>query len=108
MAEQHGSEPDEFMPHERGLLMGHRWAEEARKRGLSARDAGDNTIDPVVAAAAEPPRIAEQMRRWLMDDCGVRERLDASEDPDAESAFWGGFQSGVRAYLVEVETGTDN
>ena len=36
----------------------------------------------------------------------MAERLAASEDPDAESAFWAGFITGVRAMIVEMRTGT--
>jgi hypothetical protein len=35
-------------------------------------------------------------------DAGIGERLAASEDPNAEGAFWGGFSTGVGA---ELQTG---
>jgi hypothetical protein len=97
---------DEFTPRERGLEAGDRWARWSREHGVVARSDG-HAIDPVAAAAQEPPRIAESLRRVIMD-AGIRERLDASEDPDAEGAFWAGFRDGVRAYLVEVDVGTAN
>jgi hypothetical protein len=82
------------------------WARWGREHGVIAHDADGNLIDAVAAAAQEPPHIAEDVRRYLMDTAGMRERLDASEDPDADGAFWAGFRDGVRAYLVRVRVGT--
>jgi hypothetical protein len=93
---------DELTPRERGVVLGYTWAELARARGLVVTDAKGRKIDPLLAAAHKPPVIATEVRDQLMDE-GMRERLDASDDPDAESAFWAGFGDGVRAYLVEVE-----
>jgi hypothetical protein len=92
--------PDEWTPRERGLVMGHDIAEELG-RGTTA-----GQLEPL---AADPPQIPPLLRDRIMDEWGMRERLDASEDPDADSAFWGGFVSGVRAYIMKVRTGgTEN
>ena len=101
-------EHDDFMPRERGLLSGEIFARSCRENGITARDGDGNEIDPVAAAAQNPPHIAEATRHKIMDDGGMQERLAASDDPDAEGAFWAGFRDGVRAYLVRVRTGTDN
>ena len=98
------TEVDEYTPRERGLLIGHRWAREVRRLGVVA--VADDEIYVIERAASEPPDIAEeQVRRSLMENCGVRECLDASEYPDAESEFWGGRRDGVRAFLVEQKVG---
>ena len=60
-----------------------------RRRGRQAR--------VVLAAAQDPPVITRSTHDLIMHDGGMRERLDASEDPDAERAFWDGFVTGVRA-----------
>jgi hypothetical protein len=60
--------------------------------------------DPVAAAADDPHRIDDASRAAIMDD-EMRARLDANADPNAEDAFWAGFQLGVRAYLVEQQIG---
>jgi hypothetical protein len=54
--------------------------------------------------AFSSPQMPRELYDRIMAD-GLRERLDASEDPDAESAFWGGFVTGVRAYIMEVRLG---
>jgi len=97
--------PDEFTPGERGLLFGWEWARLTREGGVVARDAEGNEIDPA-AAAEDPQRLAAWARDQIL--AGMRERLDASEDPDAESAFWAGFRDGVRAYLAESQMGGEN
>lgn len=78
---------DEYTPREHGLLTGE-WAVSARQSGMRVADKSD--IDPVAAAAEEPPRIAEWVRDQIID-AGMRERLAESENPDAESAFWKDF-----------------
>jgi hypothetical protein len=98
------SEQDEWMPRERGLSLGNAWARMMRVQGAQAVDAEGRTYDLVAEAAKEPPVIAAQVRDLIMEG-GMRERLDASEDPDAEGAFWAGFRDGVRAYLVELDIG---
>jgi hypothetical protein len=52
-----------------------------------------------------PSRTSPTVKRWLFPSSlrqqtmdAMRERLDASDDPDAESAFWDGFNHGMRAY----------
>jgi hypothetical protein len=107
-------EQDEITPRERGLLIGHDWAratyQACRPDGvleLGYDDEGEPLPDPVVEAAQEPPRIPTRTRDQIMN-AGMRERLDESEDPDAEGAFWAGFCHGVRAYLVEVQVGSSN
>jgi hypothetical protein len=90
-------EPDEFTPGERGLLFGWEWARLTRE--------GDK-IDPVAVSAGDPQGIAAPVRDQIT--AAMRERLDASEDPDAESAFWAGFRDGVRAYLAEIQMGGEN
>ena len=93
-------QPDEWTPRERGLLMGHDIAEEIGRGAMSGQ------LRPL---AADPPQIPSLLRDRIMGEWGMRERLDASEDPDADSAFWGGFVSGVRAYIMKVRTGgTEN
>jgi hypothetical protein len=98
-------EPDEFTPGERGLLFGWEWARLTREGGVVALDAEGNEIDPAVAAE-DPQRLAAWARDQIL--AAMRERLDASEDPDAESAFWAGFRDGVRAYLAEIQMGGEN
>jgi hypothetical protein len=90
-------EPDEFTPGERGLLFGWEWARLTRE---------GEKIDPLAVSAEDPQRIAASVRDQIT--AAMRERLDASEDPDAESAFWAGFRDGVRAYLAEIQTGGEN
>jgi hypothetical protein len=94
----HGSdEPDDFTPGERGLLFGWEWARLTREA---------DKIDHVAVSAEHAQRIASSVRDQIT--AAMRERLDASEDPDAESAFWAGFRDGVRAYLAEIQTGGEN
>jgi len=96
-------EPDEFTPGERGLLFGWEWARLTREGDVVALDAEGNRIDPIAATAEDPQRIAASVRDQIT--AAMRERLDASEDPNAESAFWAGFRDGVRAYLAENPDG---
>lgn len=98
-------EKDEYTPRERGLLIGNRWAGDMRRAGARAVDHEGLVRDPLVEAAKETPVLGVDTRDLIMVEGGMRERLDASEDPDAESAFWAGFRDGVRAYLVVVEVG---
>jgi hypothetical protein len=86
-------------------LFGWEWARLTREGGVVALDAEGYEIDPA-AAAEDPQSIAASVRDQIA--AGMRERLDASEDPDAESAFWAGFRDGVRAYLAEIEMGGEN
>ena len=97
--------PDEFTPGERGLLFGWEWARLTREGGVVALDDEGNEVDPA-AAAEDPQRLAAWARDQIL--AAMRERLDASEDPDAESAFWAGFRDGVRAYLAESQMGGEN
>jgi hypothetical protein len=89
--------PDEFTPGERGLLFGWEWARLTRE---------GNKIDPIAASAGDPQRIAAPVRDQIT--AAMRERLDASEDPDAENAFWAGFRDGARAYQAEIQMGGKN
>jgi hypothetical protein len=75
-----------------------------REQQVIGRDEHGHQIDLVVAAAQDPPQIAESLRKQVIEGGW----LDASADPDAEGAFWAGFQHGVRAYLVETEIGMQN
>lgn len=93
---------DEFTPRERGLLIGHATALAFAEGEVSVE--GIEPMDAVRFLAADPPLIPEDLRVRIMD-AGMRERLDASEDPHAESAFWVGFVNGARAYLVEIQIG---
>jgi hypothetical protein len=95
-------EPDEFTPRERGLLIGREVAGQiAREQMRATQLTPDQALDVL---AAGPPQVPRELYDWIMGD-GLRERLDASVDPDAESAFWGGFVTGVRAYITEVRLG---
>ena len=103
-----GMPVDELMPRERGLVLGNKWARLVRQHEVMAYDEDGRERDPVAEAARETPHIADDLRRSLMEEGGLRKRLDASEDPDAESAFWAGFRDGARAYLfylVELRSG---
>jgi hypothetical protein len=99
---------DELTPYERGLLVGHDFARITRESQITYQVEGSVRIDMVLSAAQEPPVITREIYQMVMDDGGMAERLAESEDPDAESAFWGGFALGVRAYLEEVKTGMSN
>jgi hypothetical protein len=103
-------EPDEFTPHQRGMLLGAKVAESVGRGDLQAYNEEGVAIDLLTAMAGGPPHIPENMRRWIMGPpVGMAERLAASEDPDAEDAFWAGFGEGVRAYIVQTRIGaTEN
>lgn len=77
---------DEFTPRERGLLIGHAWAQEAAPLEAAKR-------------VAETEQVPDDVRETVLDS--MRERLEASIDPNAEGAFWGGFVHGVRAFVGE-------
>jgi hypothetical protein len=96
---------DEYTPRERGLLIGAIWAEHTAKSSARYTDRDGHPVDVVAEAAKKPPQIPDDVRRMIMDEAGMRERLDASEDPDADGAFWAGFRDGVRAYIVLVRVG---
>jgi hypothetical protein len=102
-------EIDEFTPRERGLLIGKQTAMAVAtgERTLTSPDTGEPAdADMVIEGMAlDPPSIPEGIVDEIRE-VGMRERLDASEDPDAEAAFWAGFAHGVRAYVVEVRLGT--
>jgi hypothetical protein len=74
----------EFTPRERGLLAGHTWAKERAR-----------THDDI-------PEVA----RTGVVPADVRESVTNAGLPTAEHAFWEGFIHGVRAFVVEVETGS--
>jgi hypothetical protein len=107
MAEQDGT--DEFTPYDRGLVFGKTMAQDIARGELQAADEdGVVRTAPWVlrALAADTPRVPAELRDLIMGSPGgMAERLAASEDPDAESAFWGGFRTGVRAYIVEQRIG---
>jgi hypothetical protein len=93
------AEPDEFTPRERGLLIGAKVAELVARGELELD--GATAAEQLAALAADPPQVSDGLRVWLMDDCGMAERLAASDDPDAKRAFWRGFAHGVRAWMGE-------
>lgn len=77
---------DEFTPRERGLLIGHAWAQEAASTEVATH-------------VADTEQVPDNVRETVLDS--MRERLEASIDPNAEAAFWGGFVHGVRAFVKE-------
>jgi hypothetical protein len=79
---------DEFTPRERGLLIGHAWAQEAASLEAAKH-------------VADGEQVPDDVREIVLGDGGMRDRLEASIDPNAEAAFWGGFVHGVRAFVVE-------
>jgi len=85
-------EPDEFTPRERGLRIGHLWAERT--------DATRVELEHVAARGELPGELREYVLA-----AGMRERLGACEDPNAEDEFWTGFADGVLAWLRESYTG---
>jgi hypothetical protein len=92
---------DELTPREVGILAGYEWVR------LHARS-GPRTSDGDLAALTDTGLVSAETRETVLA-AGMRERLDASKDPDAEEAFWGGFVHGARAFVVEVKTGgTEN
>jgi hypothetical protein len=99
---------DEFAPRERGLLIGNNWADSVR--GQVWHDADGNRVGALTEAARDTPHIPDAVRAMILDadGGGIQERLDASEDPDAEGAFWAGFRDGVRSYLRWRRTGSQN
>lgn len=84
---------DEFTPRERGLLIGHAWAQEA---------ASPKAAEHV----ADTEQVPDDVREVVLGDGRMRDRLEASIDPNAEGAFWGGFVHGVRAFVKEELTRT--
>lgn len=73
---------NEFSPRERGLLIGHKWAESYD---------GD---------AADLQRVAEgEIPADLRE--GIVALLVESDDIENPTAFWEGFAHGVRAFIVE-------
>jgi hypothetical protein len=79
---------DEFTPRERGLLIGHAWAQEAASPKAAKH-------------VADTEQVPDDVREIVLGDGRMRDRLEASIDPNAEAAFWGGFVHGVRAFVVE-------
>jgi hypothetical protein len=79
---------DEFTPRERGLLIGHAWAQEAASWEAAKQ-------------VADAEQVPDDVREVMLGHGGMRERLEASIDPNAEAAFWGGFVHGVRAFVKE-------
>jgi hypothetical protein len=79
---------DEFTPRERGLLIGHAWAQEAASPEAAKR-------------VVESGHVPDDVREVVLEPGGMLKRLEASIDPNAEDAFWGGFVHGVRAFVVE-------
>jgi hypothetical protein len=101
---------DDWTPYERGLQIGNATAKSIARGELQAAPDEDTVMTPgefLRALAADTPHVPVQLRDLIMDS-GMTERLAESEDPDAESAFWGGFRQGVRAHIVEMEIGGDN
>lgn len=90
---QEDDEPDEFTPRERGLLIGHRWAMIAAP-----------LVDRAALLAVAEGEIPDELRAFVGEH-GMAERLQASDDPAAENAFWAGVVTGVRAFVVELDTG---
>ena len=81
---------DEFTPRERGLLIGHAWAQEA-----ASPEAAKHVVDT--------EQVPDDVREVVLERGGMRDRLEASIDPNAEAAFWGGFVHGVRAFVKEEQ-----
>lgn len=90
MAEK--SEYDEFMPRERGLRAGYSWMELAHPEG--------DAVEQVVERGEIPQAVSDHV---LAPATGMRERLDASVDPDAYARFWEGFIHGARAYMAKAQ-----
>jgi hypothetical protein len=82
-----------FSPRELGLLAGYRWAElqdAETVRSVAANGFGDD--------------LGDQLTRTVMEEGGMRERLDEFGEESRELAhgeFWRGFVHGVRAAVVE-------
>jgi hypothetical protein len=94
------TEPDEWTPRERGLMFGHSAAESVARSELRAisDDRKLLTSEALLnALAQDPPKLPEHLRRSILEE--MAERLAASDDPDAEAAFWSGFSCGVRAFI---------
>jgi hypothetical protein len=70
------------------LLIGHAWAQEAASPE-AAKDVADTE------------QVSDDVRETVLGAGGMRDRLEASIDPNAEAAFWGGFVHGVRAFVRE-------
>ena len=91
---------DEFTPRERGLMIGYEFAST-----WPGHSPDDREMLVRMADGEMPADVWEEML-----DGGMRERLDASVDPDAEEAFKGGFADGPatlasynRAYRARIE-----
>ncbi len=86
-----GDAEDEFTPRERGLMIGYAFA--------STWPVGSPEDREILVRMADGEVPADAWEEML--EGGMRERLDASVDPDADEAFRGGFVDGVGAFIVE-------
>jgi hypothetical protein len=92
---EHG-EPDEFTPHERGLMFGEAIADRIGRGEM----AGD-----LAALAHDPPQVPPPLHDRIMNEWRMGERLAASEYCDGEGAFWQGFVQGARSYIQKARAG---
>ena len=87
---------DEFTPRERGLMIGYEFASTWPGHSPDDREMLERMADGEM-----PADVWEEIL-----DGGMRERLDASVDFDAEEACRRGFADGVRASIVEARDST--
>jgi hypothetical protein len=93
---------DEGASRERGEMVGYDVARRiARGEVTLSKEGSTETMPPQLALdalASDWAVVPEPLRDWIVQDADI-------ERSDAEGAFWRGFASGVRAFIVELHTG---
>jgi hypothetical protein len=85
---------DEYEPRERGLLAGYDWMR-----------LGDHQEQVDLVYEVLNGNVPGAVEAQVMEGTGLRERLEASIDPEAEPRFWEGFSHGARAWMAKQQTG---